>query len=377
LSGRRAIVCVGSGGVGKTSVAAALAVSAARQGRRVLALTVDPAPRLADSLGVDRASGDWQTLDAARSERLGITKPGALEVGVLDAERTLRQLIQSLVRDDEARARLVRHPLFEPLGKYLAGAGEYMAMEKLLQALSSADHDLVVLDTPPSRHALDLFEAPERVRRAVTNPVLSALLRSLPGAGSRRADWLGRGIRMATKGIGRLTGEATLEQITTLVEQLPPVLSGFGERARELGDALQRPDFAYVLVTRPTAVSVELARSFSQELERRSLGADLLVINRVSRVPAREVIARGLEQLGPRVSEKLFGAVRSALADGVSRTEREQAQIAELVREHVLQGCPRLELPALQVGVSDLAELANLADRFGRCWGGQSAAKSA
>lgn len=368
LAGRKAVVCVGAGGVGKTSVAAAIAVSAARRGQRVLALTVDPAARLADSLGVDPARSDWQAIVPERAESLGITKPGALRVGVLDAERTLFELVERLLPDPVARKGLVEHPLFAPLGRYLAGAGEYMALEKLLGALNSPDHDLVVLDTPPSRHALDLFEAPERFRRAVSNPVLTTLLRGTPSQGQRGLDWVGRGIRMATAGIGRLTGEGTLQQITTLLAQLPEVLRGFSERAREVGDAFLRPDFAYVLVTRPNPVALELAREFSHSLEQRGLGTDLLVLNRTTRVPSESVLRQGATALEPQLSLGAQSAVHSAVEQLIARKQREQIQIATLVNEPQLKACPRLELPALQVGVSELGELALLADAFARCW---------
>jgi anion-transporting ArsA/GET3 family ATPase len=368
LSGRKAIVCVGAGGVGKTSVAAAIAVSAARRGRRVAALTVDPAARLADSLGVDPTRGEWQTIDAPRARALGIVGTGSLRVSVLDAERTLFELVERLLPDEQARNTLTGHPLFAPLGKYLAGAGEYMAMEKLLEALNSPEHDLVVLDTPPSRHALDLFEAPERFRRAVSNPVLATLLRGMPSKSQRGLDWVGRGIRMATAGIGRMTGEGTLQQITSLLAALPQVLSGFGERARAVDDALLRPDFAYVLVTRPNPVALELAREFSHSLEKRGLGTDLLVLNRTTRVAPEAELQQGLALLEQRLSSPAFLAARGAVEQRLARKRREQAQIAGLLREPQLKACPRLELPALQVGVSELTELASLADAFGPCW---------
>jgi anion-transporting ArsA/GET3 family ATPase len=368
LSGRKAIVCVGAGGVGKTSVAAAIAVSAARRGRRVLALTVDPAARLADSLGVDPKRGEWQPIIEERAKALGIAAPGALLVGVLDAERTLLELVERLLPDATRRESLLQHPLFIPLAKYLAGAGEYMAMEKLLMALNSSAHDLIVLDTPPSRHALDLFEAPERFRRAVSNPVLGALLRGMPGKSQRGLDWVGRGIRMATAGIGRLTGEGTLQQISSLLAELPQVLQGFSERAREVGDALQRPDFAYVLVTRPNPVALELAREFSHALEQRGLGTDLLVVNRTAQVPPTEVLQRGLGDLESHLSEDTRKAARTAIEQRLQRKAREQEQILGLVSEPQLRACPRLELPALQVGVSELGELGTLADVLGACW---------
>jgi hypothetical protein len=135
-----------------------------------------------------------------------------------------------------------------------------------------------------------------------------------------------------------------------------------------VGDAFQRPDFAYVLVTRPNPVALELAREFSHSLEQRGLGTDLLVLNRTTRVASEALARQGVAALEPRLSALTHAAVQGAVEQRIARKERERAQIAALVNEAQLKACPRLELPALQVGVSELGELGRLADAFARCW---------
>src|SRR5690606_34810405 len=182
LFARRVLVCAGPGGVGKTSVAAALSVAAARAGKQVIVLTIDPARRLADSMGVDREQVSRQHVDRGRPVELGITQ-GSLSVMMLDAGSTLREMIAKLAPDSQSAERITQHPLFNYLADYLAGANEYMAMEKLLSVLQEEQFDLLVLDTPPSRHALDFLDAPTRLTDAIDGPITKAFAKAVSRGG--------------------------------------------------------------------------------------------------------------------------------------------------------------------------------------------------
>lgn len=368
LAGLRAIVCLGAGGVGKTSVAAALSVSAARQGRRVLALTVDPAGRLADSLGVDRSRPGVQELSAERLSQLQIAAPGALGVAVLDAQRTLYELVERLVTDPARRASLTQHPLFEHLGAYLAGAGEYMAIEQLLQSLDEPDRDLIVLDTPPSRHALDVLDAPERFRRAVDNPMLGVLMRAVDEASKRSFDWVGRGLSLSLRSLSRLTGAGTLEQVATLLWELRVLAGGFGERAELVAQAFRRPDFGYVLVTRPTRPAIAATLELAQTLEERALRRHLVALNCSHETASAEVISRGLSELERVAAAPLFVPLKRAVQEHAALSAHEREQERALWGATTLSQTACVRLPALNLGVARLAELGRLAEHFEVCW---------
>lgn len=364
LFDRRVIVCAGSGGVGKTSVAAALSVAGARAGKRVLTLTIDPAKRLADSMGVRRDTPARQFIDADKQRALGI-ESGSLSVMMLDAGQTLRDMVGKLAPDSESAERIVSHPLFRYLADYLAGANEYMAMEKLLSVLQNEEFDVLVLDTPPSRHALDFLDAPVRLTDAIDGPVTRAFTQAV-GQGSRWGLGLvAKGASLVLKSIGKLTGAGLLEQVATLIVELNAIFGGFGERARHVAEAFRDPSFAYVLVTRPVLGAVADTCYFGEALAQRGLHADAIVVNKVH---------EGLPPLGanelddilsPPLAAELARKVRRAGEILNQRAAREANVVAGLQRTVALSRVPRVHLPAVAGGVSNLDHLADLAVMLG------------
>jgi anion-transporting ArsA/GET3 family ATPase len=359
---RRVLVCVGCGGVGKTSVAAVLSVAAARAGKRVLALTIDPAGRLADSLGVDRRSSVHQSIAPERLARLGITGSGQLSVGVLDAQRTLTEMVERLAPDEQRRRSITSHPLFRYLADYLAGTNEFMAMEKLLETLALPEYDLIVLDTPPTRHALDFLRAPGRLKDAIGGPIIAALVRAVDGSRRFSVDWVAKGVAGVVRGIGRLTGAGTLEQVATLLWELSAILGGMGERAERVDQAFRDPSFAYVLVTRPVVSAIDDALFFSAALAERDMSADMLVVNRVHSAPTRERAARGLDELSAHLEPGVLQRVAEVVEIELGRVERERKLLGRLDGDATLARSPKMTLPALAGGVTDLAGLSVLAD---------------
>jgi len=355
------VVCIGCGGVGKTSVASTLAVTAARAGKRVLALTVDPSGRLADSLGVERDRPDYQPLSDEKLSDLGIAAPGALSVGILDPQQTLYELVARASKDEAARDRILAHPLFRFLSDYLAGANEYMAMERLLQTLGDERFDLVVLDTPPTRHALDFLSAPERFSSAVNGPVVRALARAAKG-GTGALDWVSRTVARVIRGLGKLAGDGTLEQLTTLLWELNVVFGDFDERVRRIGEAFRSPSFAYVLVTRLNRVAADDAHYVSQSLRAAEMRADLLVVNRVETTVNDAPLAAGLSELEQRVDSESLDSLRRAVRFHQELIIAQSECLAELLRDGDLRRCPRVMLPAVAGGVLGLAQLGQLAD---------------
>lgn len=365
LSSRRVLVCLGAGGVGKTSVAAALAIAAARTGKRVVALTVDPAPRLAQSLGVSKDTDEPQPIASRALQQLGAPH-GSLSVVILDAQKAWHDLIAKVTSDRALQQRIFNHALYQALTQHLAGANEYMAMEKLLTLLEadSADAaraDLIVLDTPPSRHALEFLQAPERLVEALDGPILRGLASGLGSDAPIGLRWFSLRVLSAVRGLGRLLGAGMLEQLAELIGELNQAAGGFKGRATRVSQAFRSKSFAYVLVTRATQRASHDALQFECELDKLGLSADAIVINRL--YPALNVdLAEQTRALASAVSPELLAKITRAAEE---YSQSVQAQVENLdrlqtsasAREHRILG-----LPAVSGGVSALDDLALLAD---------------
>ena len=179
----RIAVCVGCGGVGKTTVAAALALEAARRGRRALVLTIDPARRLADALGVEALGNQPQPLERNALRALGVREPGQLSAMMLDMKRTFDDLVERFAESSEARERILSNPIYQHASEALAGSVEYSAMEKVYEMWQRDEYDLIVVDTPPAQHALDFLEAPQRLIEFLESRIVQMLIHPAFAAG--------------------------------------------------------------------------------------------------------------------------------------------------------------------------------------------------
>ncbi len=357
---RRVIVCAGAGGVGKTSMAAALSVAAARTGRDVVVLTVDPAKRLAEALGVDPNGSQLQALAPERAAQLGLR--GSLRVKMMEPGQVWDDTVRALSASPEAAMDLLRHPLFRALRTHLAGAQDYMAMETvlgLLDALPPAT--LIVLDTPPSRHALDFLRGPARLQGALDTPLISALVAA--GRRQRRAGvgLAARGASFVVSAMGRLSGGIFLQQLATLIALLNQLFGGLGERAERLRRGFLQPDVAFVLVTRPNRAAIADTEHFLSALSKQGLHAAAVVVNRcrLAHGPTRTIgqsEGRALAAaLGTPLSDKLASALEvERQAEGV-----EAASLRGLTT--FLSQMPVLLIPPLLSGVGELSALRQLA----------------
>ncbi len=273
---RRVLVCAGAGGVGKTTVAAALALGAARRGRRVLCLTIDPARRLADSLGLTLAPGVEEEVKAER-----FPPGGSLSVAMLDPKSTFDDLVVRHASSPEVAERILHNQFYRHVSTSLAGTQSYMAMEKVLSVLKSGRYDLIVLDTPPTSEALDFLDAPERLVEALDSPAMRWLVQALQPSGGFSMRILARGVAALLRTMGRLTGRGFLEDMAAFVGELNELFGGFKERAAEVSRAFRAADFGYLLVAAPFGPAVEEAHFFSERLRRLGMRADALVLNRV------------------------------------------------------------------------------------------------
>jgi anion-transporting ArsA/GET3 family ATPase len=278
---RRVFVCVGPGGVGKTSIAGATALSFARRGKRVLCLTIDPAKRLAEALGLADPRAQSAELSSEWFRSAGIKTDGSLHVMMLDVESTFRELILGGKMDEQALESLVSSRPFQFLMRNVMGMQSYMAMERVLAVDESDRYDVIVLDTPPSQRALDFFDAPNRMLDLLSSPLTRVLAQASSGAG--RASWVERGAKVALRGLGRITGSGLLEELGAVLGTLSGLLSGFESRAQRAKARFASPEYGCLFVTTPGELELLGAFEMVGQLQARGLGFDAMILNRFVR----------------------------------------------------------------------------------------------
>ena len=368
LETRRVLIAVGAGGVGKTTTAAALGVAAARMGKRVLCLTIDPAKRLAQSLGLQEMTTDAMVVDPARFAAAGIPLKGKLTVAMVDTKRTFDSLVQRYSSTPEKAAKLLSNKLYKYVSTSLAGTQEYMAMEKLIEVQRSPDYDLVILDTPPTANALDFLDAPERLINALDSATMRWFIEAFQASGKVSLNLLARSAAVVLRGIGKLTGGGFLENMAEFITELNDLFGGFKQRASAVHAALRSPDVSFVLVTSPAPMSVQEVLYFSDRLVEHKMPRGAFVVNRF-RLPPRQTHAA-----------LTAGAVGSALRarhltleddapERLMRAYADQVRLAALDASHVVQlaaragsDVPVVRVPELSEDVHDLALLAQIAD---------------
>jgi anion-transporting ArsA/GET3 family ATPase len=363
---------VGPGGVGKTTIAAALGVLGARAGRRTLVCTIDPAPRLADALGIPQLGDEPIALSASAAEALD-THPGTLLAARLDIERTFARLVEAQVSVDETRRRIFVNPIYRQITTALTGSQEYAAMLALAELAGRLDskHDLVVVDTPPTAHALDFLDAPRRLAAAIESPVVKWFARPPAASGSLSWRRLRAGPALLLRRLGKLVGSHFLDDIGAFLLDFREVLDGFLDRARSVETRLRQPDVGFLVALSPDATTTGEALSFAGQLASAGLPLRGFVANRVLPAPgltdARDIRGRleGLATLGG-VEAATLDAASAALAEtaayvnGLARAQR--IELARLTREapevHVTT------LPMLPRDVATLASLRAIADKL-------------
>src|SRR5450432_2655881 len=277
LSGRRIVVCVGAGGVGKTTVAAALALGFAQQGKRVLCITIDPAKRLADSLGLGAMNVEEQQVSQELFSAAGLRVSGSLTVLMLDTKHTFDELVTRHASSPEARDRILQNRIYNYVSTSLAGTQSYMAMEKVLLVQQDPRFDVIVLDTPPTSNALDFLDAPERLIEAIDSPAMRWLVETFEKSGRLSLNLVARGMALVLRGIARLTGKGFLEHLAEFVAELNELFGGFRERAIAVAQAFRAPDLSYVLVTSAAPAAIDEVSYFAARLRGQGMRPDAVV----------------------------------------------------------------------------------------------------
>ena len=376
------VVCLGSGGVGKTTTAAALAMAFAEAGERVVVMTVDPARRLADALGISNRLADntlHQVLDPERPEQPG-SPAGELWATMLDPAALFREVIKREAANEAQARRILDNRLFKNLTTNLSGTNEYMAAERLHELQADERFDRIVIDTPPSRHALDFLDAPARLTGFVDHRLYQSVL--APRGGFVRT--LNLGARVVVRLLGRLVGSELVDDVLDFFAAFEGLDRGFRDRADQIDKLLTGPGTGYVLVATAQADRVDEAQWIVDNLARRGLTPTGLVLNRC--LPLHGVAAGSTPSprtlaLADKAGTVVDGPLAVNLAQLQTRAFQEQATAARLVDrvrnvrtqdERVnnrvsLADRPNptvVYLPEQDVPVGDLATLQGLAQRL-------------
>ena len=386
LEERRIAVCVGCGGVGKTTVAAALALEAARRGRRALVITIDPARRLADALGVGALGNQPQPIARETLAGLGVPEKGELWGMMLDMKRTFDDLVERFAEGPEARDRILQNAIYQHVSDALAGSVEYSAMEKVFELSERREFDLVVVDTPPAQHALDFLEAPDRLLEFLDSRLVQMLIHPAFAAGRFGFRIFHRGAHRVLQLLERLSGIGFLTDISEFLLAFDGMSEGFRERARRVRALLLGPEASFVLVAGPARESVQQALEFLNRLESFSVPLTGVVVNRVRRWPdadappelpddeaslaaLRDALARSEgEDFPAEAAARAAVAAAKGYADLVRRDASETQPLLERTRA---QGRHFAAIPEFPSDVHDLAGLDRVARTlFGGLEGG-------
>jgi anion-transporting ArsA/GET3 family ATPase len=351
------LVCCGSGGVGKTTTAAALALRAAERGRHTVVLTIDPARRLAQSMGLSELDNTPRPVHG-----FDTSAGGSLDAMMLDMKRTFDEIVLAHTDADKAE-QIFANPFYQALSSSFAGTQEYMAMEKLGQLRAAGGHDLIVVDTPPSRSALDFLDAPDRMTTLMDGRMVRILLAPAKAGGKAYMKVVTTGFSVFTSAITKIIGAQVLQDVSQFVAALETMFGGFRERAQHTYDLLKSPGTAFVVVAAPERDALREASYFVERLAAEAMPLGGLVVNRVHRSaattlsPERSLAAA--EDLRRRIGDGVEDE-DEALASGVLHLHADRMLLAARERRlqerfvHAHPGVPVVEVAALPSDVHDL-----------------------
>jgi anion-transporting ArsA/GET3 family ATPase len=349
----RVIVCCGSGGVGKTTTAAALALRAAAHGRHVVVLTIDPAKRLAQSMGLEELDNEPRVVPGAVDD----ASDGELQAMMLDMRRTFDEMVLGHTTPDRAQA-IFDNPFYQTISSSFSGTQEYMAMEKLGQLAATGRWDLIIVDTPPSRSALDFLDAPQRLSSFLDGRMIRLLSAPARAGGSALRKLVGSTFNLFAKAVSTILGGQMLADASAFVQAFDTLFGGFQERANATYQLLRAPGTAFVVVAAPEPDALREASYFVERLATEKMPLAGLVLNRTHPVHASLSGARareGAETLEAARGDATTAAVLRLHADRVEPAERERRVLARFTRAH--PSVPIVDVPAMATDVHDLAGL--------------------
>ncbi len=382
---RRILVCVGTGGVGKTTVSAALALEAARRGRRVLVLTIDPARRLADALGIhilDEEPVEVEFSAGAGGER----RAGRLFATMLDTKRTFDGLVERFADSSELRDRILQNPIYQQVSDALAGSTEYAAMEKVLEMSERDDFDLIVVDTPPAQHALDFLESPTRLTEFFESRVVHMLVHPAMSVGRFGLRLFQKPIHGVLQLLERITGMGFLEDLSEFLLAIEGMSEGFVERSARIRRVLMGPTAAFIVVSGSSRETARHTGHFLAHLDQLDTSPAGVVINRMHLWPADgdpPILPEAGEatdadlarlttalvehaQLSEQNAEQAARAAYDASRDQAAQVRLDWANTRALHQDIRRRGGFFRTIPELQVDIHDLEGLDHMAEALFR-----------
>ena len=356
LHAQSLVICLGPGGVGKTTISAALAVQAATLGRAVDVMTVDPAPRLLDALGLAADSSEPVEVflgDLHLSRRSRTRERARLRALRLDPKRTFDSIVARYALSDATRDAILENRIYRNLSGALAGVADYMAMEKLLELAANPDTDLIVLDTPPAAEAIDFLGAPRRLLELLNSRAVT-LLGAPSGIFRSQLRMVDVAARAVLAAFDRVTGLNLLRDVQSFVRSFDGMYEGFSARAARAQDKLRAPDTAIVIVTTAESSRIAQAREFIGALEHAGLRVSAMVVNRVlAELPDAAELASA--RIAPALKKKL----KRNLADYAALKAREEISL-NAVRESLPEHTMLMVAPDLGREPRTIADLAEI-----------------
>ncbi len=363
LRSARIVVCCGSGGVGKTTTAAALAMRAAELGRKVVVLTIDPARRLAQSMGLTELDNTPRPVPGLSAETAG--SGGSLDAMMLDMKRTFDEIVLQHSTLERAE-QIMANPFYQSLSSSFSGTQEYMAMEKLGQLKATGTWDLVIVDTPPTRSALDFLDAPQNLGRFLDGRLIRLLLAPAKAGGKAYMKMLSVSVLTVARVFTKVIGAQVLQDVSQFVAALETMFGGFRQRAEETYRLLGAPGTAFVVVAAPEAAALREASYFVDRLNEERMPLAGLVVNRVHRTAApsltQERSLAAAETLEERGDHGVVGAMLRIHAERTALAAREQRLRARFTSAH--PEVPQVEVSALAGDVHDLDGLRDIGDEL-------------
>jgi anion-transporting ArsA/GET3 family ATPase len=352
LEGKHVCICGGSGGVGKTTTSAAIALGMAARGAKVAVVTIDPAKRLANALGLQELDNEPRRVEPERLAAGGLEVSGELWAMMLDPKRTFDELIERIAPDPERAGEIKRNRVYRELSTAVSGSQEFTAIAKLYDLDREGDFDLLVLDTPPSRNALDFLDAPGRLTTFLEGSTLKTLLRPT-GLGMRV---IGRGAAPLLSALRRVTGVELVSDLSTFFGLLGDMTDDFSERAKQVELMLRSPTTSFLLVTSAQRAPVEEAIWMRRMLEENGLPFAGVIVNRFHHdLLGDSELGEISEQLAKGLRPELANRVAENLADYHLLARRDEHGLERLTAE--LDGRPLLAVPQLDDDVHDVEGL--------------------
>lgn len=363
---KKVLLCVGCGGVGKTTTSASLALAAACMGKRVLCLTIDPAKRLANSLGFKQMDHEAQQVSPEVFEQAKLHVQGSFTIMMLDTKKTFDDLVIKHASSSEVRDAILKNRVYHYVSTALAGTQEYMAMEKLQTLRTQQEYDLIVVDTPPTTNALDFLEAPERMIEAIDSPatrwLIQAVLRKPNQDHRMRINLLNKGSQLMLKAIGTMIGTDFLAQLAGFTAAMNDLFGGFSERAHKVAATLRSQEVAFVLITSPDPMAISEINFLADRLQTLGMSRDLWVVNRMHRMlielPTLEQIQFELTQEQIPTNTNFAQRIIQAHQEALLLAQRDESIVSSQLR---YPSNSTAFIPAFASDVHDVRTLAYVA----------------